>query len=127
MASVVNDPGGRRRISFKAGGKRRSLRLGAVPAAVAEDVAEKIGLLQAYLDAPQMMPAELVRWVATRPEKMYDALAAAGLVPPRKRKRSVGLGTFLEEYFAPAAREARDIDIVWAHAALPVEAFWEGG
>jgi len=100
MASVVNDPNGRKRISFKAGGKRRSLRLGEVPAKAAEDVADKITRIIACLGTPQYLAVDVLRWVNELPAKMYDQLAAAGLFPPRTVREAVTLVRFLDEYFA---------------------------
>lgn len=100
MASVVNDPNGRKRISYKVGRKRFTLRLGETTAEVAADVAGKISRIIACLNAPQLLSIDVIEWAGALPDKTYNQLAAAGLFNPRKSNEAVTLGRFLDEYFA---------------------------
>ncbi len=108
MASIGNDPGGRKRILFTAGdGKRKTVRLGKVSQRQAESVRGHVeNLLAAALTghAPQ---DETSRWVAALPGLLRNRLAAAGLVaalePEPEPKSKPTLGAFLADYMAKRA------------------------
>ncbi len=99
MASVINDPNGRRRISFRGlDSKRRSLRLGLVTQAEAATVAGHVETILAAarkgivldgceatdldrLEDSLHRPAiRAVRWLKDLPNELREKLAAVGLV-----------------------------------------------
>ena len=96
MASISNDPNGRRRIQFfDANGQRRTIRLGKVPLRYAEAVKVKVEDL-AYAASTGHAPAEETsRWLVKLDSELYDKLAKAGLTKPRG---ATTLGEFTRAY-----------------------------
>ena len=96
MASLCNDPGGKRRIAFVApDGKRKSLRLGKIPKKAAEAIQAKIEALLAAKVSGCAWDNPLAEWVAGLPDRLADKLTAAGLIPARDKAT---LGGFIEAY-----------------------------
>ncbi len=96
MASISNDPNGRRRILFfDADGKRKPIRLGKVSLRYAESVKSKIEDLVSASIANEAPRDDTARWVASLDATMYDKLANAGLV---KRREVATLGDFTRRY-----------------------------
>src|SRR5262245_54428554 len=101
MASVSSDSGGGRRIQFVApDGKRKAIRLGAVPIKQAEAVKLKVEAILAAKLAGMPLDAETARWVSSIGDELADRLAAVGLIPPRRRST---LEAFLADYIAARA------------------------
>ena len=99
MASIGNDPGGRRRILFVAGdGTRKTIRLGKVSQRQAEAFKVKLEALigQGITGA---VDDEVSRWLVDLPDTMHARLAGVGLVKRRDRAAAT-IGTFLADYFA---------------------------
>ena len=96
MASISNDPNGRRRIQFfDASGQRRTIRLGKVPLRYAEAVKVKVEDL-AYAATTGHAPAEETsRWLAKLDAELYDKLAKVGLA---KQRGVTTLGAFTRSY-----------------------------
>ena len=109
MASISNDPNGRRRILFvDPQGDRKTIRLGKVPLRYAEAVKVKVEDL-AFAAITGHAPAdETSRWLTSLGPELYDKLARVGLT---KRRDSARLGAFLANYIGgrsdvkPATRE----------------------
>ena len=81
MASIATDPRGNRCIQFTAADrKRRSIRLGKVPAKAAAVIRGKVETLNAAAIMQQAPDDDTARWVAGLDNKLYDKLAAVGLV-----------------------------------------------
>lgn len=96
MASISNDPNGRRRILFMApDGRRRAISLGKVSKRQAESIRLHLENLVASLTTGHAPPDETSRWVAALDDKMTAKLARVGLVAPR---RSMPLTEFLTDY-----------------------------
>ena len=98
MASICNDPGGRRRILFiDKSGKRWAVRLGKLSARQAMAIKAKVeDLITAQLQS--VAPAdETSRWVAGLNATLRDKLAKTGLV---KARESMNLGAFIAQYIA---------------------------
>ena len=97
MASVVNDPNGRRRIMFVApDGTRKAIRLGKVSERQA--VAFKVRLEQLVGQRiTGTLDDDTARWVAGLDEPTHGKLAAVGLVGRRDAHR---LGPWLDAYIA---------------------------
>lgn len=96
MASIGNDPNGRRRILFVApDGKRKTVRLGKMSKRQAEAVKIRIEHLVATRISKSAPDDETSRWVAELDDVLYDRLAAVGLVAERD---STTLGAFIDRY-----------------------------
>ena len=89
MASVIDDPNGRKRIQFVGrNGKRKTVRLGKATARQAE--AFKVRLEHLVLAASGVsgnLEDETARWLADLSDTMYARLAAVGLVKARQHGR----------------------------------------
>ncbi|MHB1156057.1 MAG: tyrosine-type recombinase/integrase [Phycisphaerales bacterium] len=96
MASISNDPNGRRRIQFfDAKGERKTLRLGKVPLRYADAVKVKVEDLSHAATTGHAPADETSRWLANLDVDLYDKLAKAGLV---KRRDSATLAGFIDAY-----------------------------
>jgi len=96
MASISNDPNGRRRIQFvAANGKRKAIRLGKVPLRHAEEVLRHVEALVA--SEASRMPIDLAtaRWLGEIGDELVAKLARVGLVAKRS---SNALEAFLDSY-----------------------------
>ena len=96
MASISNDPNGRRRILFVgADGKRHSIRLGKVSLRSAESVKVKVEDLVSA-DITGHAPAdETSRWLTGLDDDLYGKLARTGLATTRGVST---LGAFTRAY-----------------------------
>ena len=86
MASLANDPGGRRRILFAdTDGNRKAIRLGKMSKRQAEAVKLRIEDLAASKLSGGTPSDETARWLAAIDSILHDKLSAVGLVEPRER------------------------------------------
>ncbi len=102
MAGISRQPNGRRMIQFVGGdGKRRSIRLGKMSQREAEGIKWRVESLVSASLSGCPLPDEVSRWVATLDGQLADRLAAAGLVP-RRRRAGDGLtfAEFARQYIA---------------------------
>ena len=84
MASIVNDPNGRRRVQFEGvDGKRRTLRLGKVSAKDAGAVLLHVERLAMAARHGTSAPVDTQQWASLIGETLHAKIAAVGLVPPR--------------------------------------------
>lgn len=101
MASISNDPGGKRRIQFvDLNGDRKAIRLGKVSQRTAEGFKYRVEQLLEAIMFKRSMEAELAQWVAGLKPTMANKLARAGLIPKREVKAAAALETFIESYIA---------------------------
>jgi integrase len=104
MASISNDPGGRRRLLFLGpDGTRKTVRLGKVTARVAGEVKARVEAILAAASAGVSIDEETARWLAGIGEQLHAKLAAAGLAAPRQAPETpmaLTLGAWLERYLA---------------------------
>lgn len=106
MASVVNDPNGRKRIQFVApDGRRKTVRLGKVDRKTAEGVARHIEALLAAQITGQPVPRETAVWLENVGKKLRDRIAATGLTTPGKP--TMTLGQFVAEYLRARRDEVK--------------------
>ena len=101
MASVIDDPGGKRRISFVGPEGRKTIYLGKVSRKAADSVNLRVEAILAANEQGQPLDFETAGWLARLPDTFYRKLAASGLVSPREPKpeaKAVALGVFLKEY-----------------------------
>ncbi len=103
MASIVDDPNGRRRIMFIAGdGKRRTLRLGKTDRKSAESVCRHVEALLSSKTSGQPIPRDTSNWLPSIGDVLREKLAAVGLIEPRE---SHSLRAFLDSYIAGRASD----------------------
>ncbi|MCH8164054.1 MAG: site-specific integrase [Planctomycetes bacterium] len=96
MASISNDPNGRRRILFVgADGKRKPIRLGKVSQRHAESVKVKVEDLVSASITGHAPADETTRWLVGLDDVLHTKLARVGLTKPRG---AAALGTFTREY-----------------------------
>lgn len=90
MASVIKDPGGRKRIQFTdPGGKRRALRLGKVSQKAAEAIRVHVEALLAARITGQPPERAAALWLAEVGDGLYERLVKAGLAAPRLEQAPV--------------------------------------
>ena len=98
MASVVNDPNGRKRILFVAlDESRKAIRLGRCDRKSAEAIARHVEALLAARIGGQPVPRDTAAWLANIGAKLCDKLAAVGLAEAQHR---AALGEFLDAFIA---------------------------
>jgi len=98
MASITNEPNGRRTIQFVgADGKRRSIRLGKVSKRIAAAVKVKVEHLVTAVLTGHPVDDDTVRWVANLDDRLAEKLARVGLIAARP---TMELGEFLNDYIA---------------------------
>jgi integrase len=79
--------------------KRRSIRLGALPAKDVQDIKERIDLLEIYRKTKRAPDTDTAAWLGRMDDGIYNTLAAGGLVDARGGKpKGITLGAFLENY-----------------------------
>ena len=101
MASLANDPNGRRRILFVAeNGQRKAIRLGKITQRAAESILSRVEQLIASAFSGYAIDADTARWVAGLNPKLADKLARVGLIAKRQNSVTAKLGEFLAEYLA---------------------------
>ena len=101
MASVIKDPGGRRRIAFvNAEGARKAIRLGKISQRTAESIKTRVEQMLEAILWRRPMEADLIEWIQAQHPRMQKKLVAAGLIPQLQRGTVVCLGEFLDEYIS---------------------------
>ncbi len=96
MASIANDPNGRRRILFVAADRsRKVIRLGKTSHRQAESVKIKIEDLVTASITGHSPSDETARWLAGLDEQLYDKLFRVGLT---RRRESATLGDYTRSY-----------------------------
>lgn len=93
MASIANEPGGKRRVLYVSpiDGKRRTIRLGKTPIKAAEQFCAQLEALLAARSAGAMLDARTAQWLADVPDRMHATLAKQGLVEPRSERVTITL------------------------------------
>lgn len=98
MASVIQDPGGGKRIQWCVGkGQRRTLRLGNVSKRQADAVRVRIEQVLASRSTG-VLDAEAAHWLENLDDVMHEKLARLGLVN-RREVQKPSLGALLDAYF----------------------------
>jgi integrase len=101
MASIANDPGGRRRILFLTpDGSRKTIRLGKVSQRDAEAVCRHVEALLAAQTANQPIPQPTAVWLAGIGADLADKLARVGLIDKPEEKAAATLGPFLQAWLS---------------------------
>jgi len=102
MASISNDPGGRRRIMFLDKSEdRKTIWLGKVSKRTAEEIKTKVESINIAAIAGHSIDGGTAEWLGKIGDALHAKLAGAGLVTPRQGKLppiQARLGEFLEGY-----------------------------
>lgn len=96
MASIANDPGGRKRLILNSNGTRKTIWLGKVSRQDANFFKVHAEKLHAACLMGEMPDDKTSRWLAALPDETHAKLVAVGLAPARQ---STELGPFLDKYF----------------------------
>ena len=106
MASIANDPNGRRRIQFVApDGSRKTIRLGKCDRKSAEAIARHVEQLLAAKIGGQPIPRTTAHWLTEIGTELRDKLAAVGLADAVAKVPT--LKAFLDEYLTGRAAELK--------------------
>jgi hypothetical protein len=115
MASIVDDPNGRRRILFVAPDeKRKTIRLGKIDRKSAESICRHVEALLGAKIGGQPIPRDTAVWLASIGAKLRDRLAAVGLVDGAGKLEVPKLGEWCRDYMGrqthvkPASRLATE-------------------
>lgn len=101
MASITNDPGGRRRILFVApNGSRKAIRLGKCDRKSAEAISRHVEALLTAKIGGQPIPRDTAAWLTGIGAMLHDKLAAVGLVDALQRLTA---GEFLTNWLSEKA------------------------
>ena len=103
MASLVDDPNGRRRILFVGlNAKRKTVRLGKIDRKSAESICRhvEIAFLAAKIGGQITVPRDTAGWLAAIGDTLRAKLAAVGLVEARVPADVVTVGGQMTEYKA---------------------------
>lgn len=101
MASIVNDPGGRRRIQFIApNGDKRTVRLGKVEMRHAAAVRVKVESIVSALSTRQPLDKPTAEWVGSIDDVLHGRMAAVGLLSARRGR---GLEAWLDDFMTSRA------------------------
>jgi hypothetical protein len=100
MASVIRDPGGRKRLQFVApSGKLKTVYLGKMELRQAQAIQVKVEAILAAGAAGIPIDGETARWVGGLPARLADKFAKAGLVAQRARSVGTTLKDLLDAFF----------------------------
>lgn len=103
MASIVNDPGGKRRVQFTdTEGKRRTIRLGRVSQKAAQSFKAHLEPLLAARAMGTAPDPQTARWVGELSDALHDRLARVGLVEPREKREAPTIERVVDAFVASA-------------------------
>jgi len=98
MASICNDPNGRRRILFVAGdGSRKAIRLGKCDRKTAESICRHVESLLGAKIGRQPIPRDTAVWLSEVDDNLRDKLAAVGLIVVEQKQT---VAEFLAKWLA---------------------------
>ncbi len=101
MASIINDPGGKRRIQFvSTDGLRKAIRLGKVSQRHAEGFKLRVEQILETSLMGRSMEADLIKWIHGQLPQMQKKLGNVGLIPKVEHAKVVTLAEFLSDYIA---------------------------
>src|SRR5262245_40366188 len=102
MASVVNDPNGRKRILLvDANENRKAIRQGKIDRKSADAICRHIEALLAAKIGGQPIPRDTAAWLANIGTALHDRLARGGLVHHRQEDAATpALGRYVDAFLA---------------------------
>jgi len=99
MASIINDPNGRRRILFVApDGSRKAIRLGKIDRKSSESIGRHVETLLSAKGSGEAVKPATAAWLTTVGDKLKAKLAAVGLIDGQAA--ALKLLSWCEEYIA---------------------------
>jgi integrase len=99
MASVTEDPNGRKRIQFVAAdGLRKAIRLGKCDRRTADEVSSHIEKIVSATMLDTSIDRKTIEWLTTLNPVIYAKLAAVGVVRAREAAGKTTLGQFINQY-----------------------------
>ena len=106
MASVIDDPNGRRRIQFTdPDGKRQTIRLGKIARNVAEQFARHVEELVSARAGSYAVHPRTAAWLGDLGDKYHEKLVAVSLVEARESANVMTVQGLFDEYM----RERTDL------------------
>ena len=125
MASIANDPNGRRRILFtNTEGERKAIRLGKVSQRAAEAFKLRVEQLIEAQFLRASLSNELAQWVADLTPTMAQRLAKVGLIADREAKVAVTLGDHLTQYLERRSDVKPNTRTHWNHTVRNLLGFF---
>ena len=128
MASLCRDKNGGKRILFMLGGKRKPIRLGAMPVKAAQTVKGHVEALVYAAESNTAPDSDTAQWAAGLDTSLHDRLVSLGLLPKREQaeRAAVQLGAFIDGIVAarPNMKPNTKRNYLATRAAL-VEVFGE--
>jgi len=104
MASISNDPNGRKRIQFVAPDEsRKTIRLGKIDRKSTESICRHVEALLGAKIGAQPIPRDTAVWLSSIATTLYDKLATAELIearPEADNPNAFTLGAFIDAYLA---------------------------
>jgi len=123
VASIGNDPNGRKRILVvTSDGKRKTIRLGKMSLKDAQAFRTKVEALVTY-GTTGVMSDETAAWLRALPDAIHTRLAVAGLDPERPNTH---LAAFLDAYVARrvGVTAKKSTARIWSHTQRSLIAFF---
>lgn len=100
MASVIKDPGGKKRLQFVNGdGQRKTIRLGEISDKAAQVVRVHVEHLAAAAMTGEAPPRQTAIWLGEVGGRLHERLARAGLCAPRTLEECHTVASLLDAFF----------------------------
>src|SRR5579872_856397 len=124
MASLVNDPNGRKRILFQLDGPRKPIRLGKMTQRAAESIKAHVEHLIESKLTGRALDADTASWVGKLHPKLASKLVRVGLIEKRRPKESTLLGPFIRAHVEGRADLKPASKVVRGHVVRDLTEFF---
>jgi integrase len=125
MATVIKDPGARKRLQFVDGaGKRQTVHLGAMTMKQADAIKIRVEQLLTAKNT-RIVDHEASEWAANLDDRLYDKLAAKGVVAPREQTTTTLSGLW-DAYLATLSVKPQT-KVVYEQARKSMEEYFGAG
>ncbi|MDY3561966.1 site-specific integrase [Gemmata sp. JC673] len=125
MASIADDPNGRRRILFVAPDeKRKTIRLGKIDRRTAENICRHVEALLAARISGQPLARDTATWLADLSPKLKDKLVSVGLC---ESEQKLAVGQFLDDWLAArrASGHAASSLLAWGQSVREMKGMFK--
>ncbi len=125
MASVVNDPNGRKRVLFVAPDEaRKAIRLGKLDRKSAEAIARHVEALLAARIGGQPVPRDTAAWLPNIGAALRDKLARVGLIVRPEMPAAATLSPFLQSWLGARKGDYKPASIIgWGQVIKALTSF----